>query len=330
MRGYGSWLTPLHLWQLLRRRIRIATVVATGGHYASTAVRAIARGIQPRSPGHSPVFSVLTPLPELMQALDEFQPAIVASYPTVMKVLADKQVKGRLKIHPAFIATGGEWLSPSARESIATAFNCPVRDAYAASEFMGIAFDCSYGRLHVNADWVILEPVDAAYRPVPPGQASNTVLLTNLANRVQPLIRYDLGDSATMSSERCPCGNPLPSILVEGRRDEILPFPTPDGSVIQLVPMAIAAVVEETPDVQRYQVIQTAPSTLHVRLSVATGVDVHRVWEAVANRLRNFLVSQGLPSIEVKLDPESPKSEPLSGKFRQVWSDLGVISSPSF
>lgn len=52
--------------------------------------------------------------------------------------------------------------------------------------------------LHLNADWVILEPVDAALRPVPPGNPSHSTLLTNLANRVQPIIRYDLGDSVTM------------------------------------------------------------------------------------------------------------------------------------
>ena len=54
-----------------------------------------------------------------------------------------------------------------------------------------MAYDCGQGWLHVNSDWVILEPVEADYSPTPPGQASHTVLLTNLANRIQPIIRYD-------------------------------------------------------------------------------------------------------------------------------------------
>jgi hypothetical protein len=41
-------------------------------------------------------------------------------------------------------------------------------------------------------------PVDQDYRPVLPGEPSHTVLMTNLANRVQPLIRYDQGDSVTL------------------------------------------------------------------------------------------------------------------------------------
>ena len=59
------------------------------------------------------------------------------------------------------------------------------------------------GSMHLNADWVILEPVDRAYRPVPPGVMSHTVLLTNLANRVQPIIRYDLGDSVVIEPDPC-------------------------------------------------------------------------------------------------------------------------------
>jgi hypothetical protein len=104
---------------------------------------------------------------------------------------------------------------------------CRVTDNYSASEAIGMTFECRRRQLHVNADWYILEPVDEAYEPVPPGQPSHSVLVTNLANRVQPIIRYELGDSITVSPARCPCGSPLPAIRVEGRTDEILSFLTP-------------------------------------------------------------------------------------------------------
>jgi len=38
------------------------------------------------------------------------------------------------------------------------------------------------------------------------------VLLTNLANLVQPLVRYEIGDIVTMATEPCDCGNHLPLI----------------------------------------------------------------------------------------------------------------------
>ena len=70
---------------------------------------------------------------------------------------------------------------------IERAFDCALINEYGSSECMSIAFSCSERALHVNSDWVILEPVDADYRPILPGASSHTVLLTNLANRVQPI-----------------------------------------------------------------------------------------------------------------------------------------------
>ena len=140
---------------------------------------------------------------------------------------------------------------------------------------MGIAFDCRFGRLHVNADWLILEPVDAAGEPVAPGEASHTTLLTNLANRVQPLLRYDLGDSVTVFPTACPCGSPLPAIRPEGRRDETLWIELADGASRPLIPLVLATAVEEAPGLLRYQVLQAGPRRLRLRLEEAPGHDAH-------------------------------------------------------
>jgi len=60
--------------------------------------------------------------------------------------------------------------------------------------------------MHVADDLVILEPADADGNVVPYGQPAERLLLTNLFNLTQPLIRYDLVDAVTMSDEPCPCG----------------------------------------------------------------------------------------------------------------------------
>ena len=82
-----------------------------------------------------------------------------------------------------------------------------------------MASECHLGRLHLNSDWLVLEPVDEHHRPVPPGAIGHTTLLTNLANRVQPLIRYDLGDRVRLLPTACACGSSRPLIEVEGRVD---------------------------------------------------------------------------------------------------------------
>ena len=221
------------------------------------------------------------------------------------------------------MTTVGECLDPAARAQVETAFpGGRLFDIYGASEFPYIAFECRHHWLHANLDWLVLEPVDDHYRPVPPGEPSETVLLTNLANRVQPIIRYDLGDSITIKPEACPCGSPLPAFRVAGRTDEILAFPTERDEVAHIMPMAIAAVAEQVPGVLGYQLVQTAPTRLAVRLEVEEASDREAVWAAVARDLRAFLARQGLASVEVGLDSDPPQRNPVSGKFRHVFAEM--------
>ena len=306
-----------------RNRARTATIITTGGHFASSVVEALVRSRYPRLAGRNRTFSLMDPLPALVRALNEFRPAVIGSYPTVLAVLAGEQAAGRLRIAPALLLSGAERLSPPLGERISESFRCPLRDTYAASEFMGIAFDCRYGRLHVNADWLILEPVDAAGEPVAPGEASHTTLLTNLANRVQPLIRYDLGDSVTVLPAPCPCGSTLPSIRPEGRRDETLWIELADGVIRPLIPLVLATAVEEAPGVLRYQVLQTGPRRLRLRLEEAPGHDRALVCDDVLRRLRAYLSSQGIASVEVDLSGERPRSDTAGGKMRQFFVDQG-------
>lgn len=92
--------------------------------------------------------------------------------------------------------------------------------------------------------------------------------------------------------------------------------------MVKLPPRALANVVDGTPGIRCFQVIQTAPEVLTVRLEVEPESDSLGVWERVACRMRDYLSAQGLPSIRVEKAQEPPKRDPVSGKFRNVWSEL--------
>ncbi len=184
----------------------------------------------------------------------------------MLSLLAEERKAGRLEIDPVGLWSGGECLPASVRAGIEAAFGCPVVNEYGASECMSMAFGCDEGWLHVNADWVLLEPVDDEFRPTPPGEPSRTVLLTNLANRVQPIIRYDLGDSVIVNPGPCACGSPLPAIKVEGRHDDVLAMAAPDGRIVRLLPLALTTVVEDAAPASRFQIVQKAPDRLLLRL----------------------------------------------------------------
>jgi phenylacetate-coenzyme A ligase PaaK-like adenylate-forming protein len=144
------------------------------------------------------------------------------------------------------------------------------------------------------------------------------VLATSLANRVQPIIRYDLGDSITVQPAPCPCGSRLPAIKVAGRRAETLQLASADGTMVPLLPMALHAAMNTSPGVEEYQVVQTAPATVRIHLEVAAGHDRDLAWEQFNARLWRFLKRQGLSSVTIERSAEPPHRNPRSGKFQRV------------
>lgn len=296
---------------------RAALVAATGDHFASIAswerVCRAAPGLQAAG------FSITQPLDQLVADLNAFAPAFLASYSTMLTLLADEQAAGRLRVRPQLVWSGGELMTPSAHASLEQRFGCPVINEYGTSECLSIAFGCSAGWLHVNADWVLLEPVDRHYCPVPPGEPSHTALVTNLANRVQPIIRYDLGDSVVMQAGRCACGNLLPSIRVHGRCDDVLTVVDESGRDVQLLPMALTTVVEEATGRHRFQIVRLGSRCLGLRLDPSEAPQHRdRTFGRAARALHEYLGRQGAPSVQVQLCSEAPLRDAVTGKLSQV------------
>jgi len=137
-------------------------------------------------------------------------------------------------------------------------------------------------------------------------------------DRIYGIIRYDLGDSVLSRPDRCPCGSLLRAIRVAGRRDDVLRFETADGRIVTVLPLAIGAIVDETPGVHRSQLVQTDPITMRLRLDPETGVDVEKTWGCAIANLKAYLVGQGLANVEVVRASEPTEQSARSGKFRQV------------
>ena len=122
--------------------------------------------------------------------------------------------------------------------------------------------------------------------------------------------------------DACPCGSLFPVLDVIGRTDDILSFPTPQGRIVQILPLAIATVAEDTPGVYSCQIIQTYLLKLKVRLAVKDTAQEQFVWEVLQARLVIYLAQQGIASVSVEKALEPPQLHPKSGKFRQVWSEI--------
>jgi phenylacetate-CoA ligase len=170
-----------------------ARITARAPTHGSTAMSAIVTG------GIVDTVEVpaVMPIPEMVTRLNELRPDALMSYPSALHRLAVEALEGNLRIEPTSVACGGEPLLPETSELAKMAFGVPVRNIYAASEgYIGESALPGHVVLHLG-DTLIIELVDEANQPVAPGERSAKLLLTNLHNHLQPLIRYELTDEVT-------------------------------------------------------------------------------------------------------------------------------------
>jgi len=296
---------------------RFAFVGATSGHFASYVTMQRLREINPLLAPAVRCFSILQCTSALVDALNAFKPTVIATYPTAAAMLADEADRGCLTCRPREIWSGGETLSPTVRSRLEHVLACTVRNSYGASEFLPIAWECGHGCLHVNADWVILEPVDEHARAMPAGELSYTTLLTNLANPVQPLIRYDLGDQIILHPGNCTCGSSLPVIEVQGRRDDALVMAGQHGRTVTLLPLALTTVLEDQAGVFDFQLEQRNDHTLALRLAVP-GPEGEVAAQRCRVALHAFAAVQRLQPIRINVDWGQLIRRGRSGKAQRI------------
>jgi phenylacetate-coenzyme A ligase PaaK-like adenylate-forming protein len=330
LRGPGAGNVALPVWSAGQR---FAFVSATGGHFAGTvAIERLQRlhGTQTPWAWQPPVvraLSVQTPLEELVSLVQDWRPSVLITYPSCAVALARRQLAGSLRLQLAELWLGGEQLSNGQRDLLRRAFGCPLRNNYGASEFFTIACECEHGRLHLNEDWVILEPVDRQLRPVAAGDSSHAVLLTHLANHVQPLLRYRLDDAVRFTGERCPCGCALPVIEVQGRSGDTIVLHDRRDRAVTLLPLALETAIEEGAQVTQFQLLCTGPDALELRFEHGEG-DPPAAYRRASAALRAFLMQHGLDAVRIAHGRAPPLRERASGKLCRVRIAHGPARRP--
>jgi putative adenylate-forming enzyme len=203
-------------------------------------------------------FDAAQPLAEIVEQLNAWQPHMLAGYASMMRILAEEQLVGRLEIHPHMIIPGSEVLTDETRRRIEQAWDHALFNAYGVTEGgAGLAAETSgHNGMYVYEDNVIFEVVDEHYHPVPPGTYGNKVLITTLFSRTQPLIRYELSDSIRLATEP---GHPnLPFVRIDGiqgRTEDILRLQGVSGGEISIHPITFHHVLDSLP-VSGWQVAQ--------------------------------------------------------------------------
>ena len=298
------------LRKFMKHGKRTAGVFADYGFYLACGM---SRYLQLKMPRHKTKITVDVNAPEadIIKQLNDFQPAMLSGYPSNLALLADYE---ELNIHPDVVITGGELLTDDIRRKLERKFGCYVQTHYSCTEGGEIACECEEKHLHINEDWVIVEPVDSENRPVPYGEMSDKVLITNLSNYIQPFIRYELTDRVTVHNEKCKCGRSTLWLEIEGRTDDILEF----ANGIRIAPMSLYKVLEEVKAIRRFQLIQR--SSDEVELRMISDCPEEAFTEA-KHDLQEFFMSKGL-TVDVVLSDLPPQADKVSGKFKHVKKEL--------
>jgi phenylacetate-coenzyme A ligase PaaK-like adenylate-forming protein len=256
-------------------------------------------------------FSGTMPLPDLVAGLNAAEPKVEAlqGWPSIIRPLALEALAGRLVIAPTWVSVAGEVCTPPVREAVRAAWGIELSEFWGCSEGT-YAFPCGVGEgMHIADDLVILEAVDAQGNVVPYGQPADRVLLTNLYNLDQPLIRYDIADGMTITDAACPCGCAHRRITkVHGRMNGV--FELQDGVALP------RREIEES--------LLAAPGVADFFVGQADrGVDVSLVTDGSCDRTRlrrqlvDLLVLHGATVPEVQLREVAACDRLWSGKVRQ-------------
>lgn len=243
--------------------------------------------------------------------LRKFKADYIAGYPSSVYAIAQYIVENDLEPVPFKACfTTAEILFDYQRDIIKKAFGCKTYNQYGCGEQVVFAAECPAGLMHLSPEVGLVEVVDDNDRPVPVGESGH-LICTNLINRVQPFIRYRVGDVGSLRLGQCPCGSPLPMLgAIEGRTGDILV--TRDGRRISYLGqtfygahgIAMGQIIQD--DFDRYR-IRIVPSKDYVE---ADG-------QALVNRLTQYV---GEARIEVELVEEIERTS--AGKFKPVICNL--------
>lgn len=215
----------------------------------------------------APALDVTMPMPQLAAGLNRYQPEVLITYPSILRELALEQLAGRLSIAPRCCSSLSEMLAPEIRQLAFEAWKAPVIDTYATTETGMIGTECPEADgIHILEQLMVVEVVDADYRPVPRGTVGERMLVTTLFNPVLPLIRYEITDRVALATEPCRCGRPQWRLAsIQGRREEMLELPAKDGGLTRIPPVQFRDPLLLNPGLRQYQ-IEARPEGLHIRV----------------------------------------------------------------
>jgi phenylacetate-CoA ligase len=267
--------------------------------------------------------STLLPAFEMSEArLDEFvawlrrhRPRMLFGYPSALTYIAQHARKrgvglDDLGVQVAFVTS--ERLYDDQRQTIAQAFACRVANGYGGRDAGFLAHECPEGGMHISAEDIVLEIVDAQGQPVPAGTAGE-IVVTHMATAEFPFVRYRTGDVGVLDDRNCPCGRGLPMLRsLEGRSTDFVV--AADGTVMH--GLALIYILRDLPGIDGFKVTQETHNLTRVEIVPDTRFDAGVVLPAIVSGFKRRL-GEG---VQVEVEVVAQIAPEKSGKHRYIVS----------
>jgi phenylacetate-CoA ligase len=253
----------------------------------------------------------LDTVPSIVDRLNKGGFVYYSGYPSILFSLATFIEDLNLKItdSPKVIFTGAEALLDYQRNKISKVFNCLVTDQYGFSEGCGNASRCNEDLFHEDFEYGILE----CYEPIinDEGHKTGKVLATGFTNLAMPLIRYEVGDTATWINKKCKCGRESKTILqVNGRNEDFVI--TPEGNKI----LRFDYIFKDTTSISEAQIVQRELGSIVIRIVRRENFEKQKTEDLLKKEVHSKVSKKLVISFEYVDHIERENT----GKFRAVKS----------
>lgn len=244
------------------------------------------------------------------------RPAMLFGYPSAISHIARHAKKRGIRLDDLgvrVVFVTSERLYDDQRESIERLFGCPVANGYGGRDAGFIAHQCPSGSMHITTEDIVVEIVDASGQVLPPGQ-SGEIVVTHLATRDFPFIRYRTGDIGVLEDTPCACGRGLPVLKeIQGRStDFVIAL---DGTVMH--GLSLIYVLRDIPAVRAFKIIQETLTLTRVQVEPGEGFSDRDV-VAIQSGLQARLGA----SVLIQVEKVAQVAAERSGKFRYVISKV--------
>ncbi len=210
------------------------------------------------------------------------------------------QIKSKIKK----IVTYAEVLEDVDKERFEKEFKTEVIEIYQASEGQ-MASACKYGHLHINEELVYVELYDEDGNLIEEEDVvGHKMIITNLINYAQPLIRYEMNDMIVLDKE-CPCGSKYRRIKkVLGRHDDLIYFLDQSKKKKYIFPdLFVRWIIVCSENIREFQVIQDKVNQVNIYIDTIKKDDIQLlniIELKIKKELAEFEIMSPVINIEFK------------------------------